>query len=397
MLEVQKYLKSGKSIKDLTADFNIKPTFHDTEDLVILNYDQIESPKTNPIVEECRGLVLHKINFDVIAKSFNRFYNLGEVQDKLNQFNWNDFTIESKEDGSLILIYYFNGQWFANTRGSFGNSVLYGFEFEENSTFTWRNLICSALKINDLQDLNKFLNPNYTYVCELVSPYNKIVRYYKESFLYLLTIFEKDKELTIEERNAHQKILNIPFLLPSAFYFKTKEEILDYIHQNSSIDQTFEGVIIRDNNNNRWKIKSKTYVALHHLKGNNNLFNPKHHIPLILAGELDEVLTFFPEAKEKLFKTKAKIEKEWKKVERLWQNLYHLGQGKNQQKDFALAIADKTKVAGILFSARQSKLQLEKESKQKIEYETALIILEKIWASSSDLLYKILFQKEEKC
>ena len=58
MLEVQKYLKSGKNIVDLESEFSIKTTFHPNLPLVILNYNQIESPKTETIVRECRALNL---------------------------------------------------------------------------------------------------------------------------------------------------------------------------------------------------------------------------------------------------------------------------------------------------------------------------------------------------
>mgnify|MGYP000921629595 FL=1 len=76
MLEVQKYLKSGKTLEDLKNELAIKTTHHDSLPLVILNYDQIESrPKDHPIVRECRGLTLRSDNFDLVGKSFNRFFN----------------------------------------------------------------------------------------------------------------------------------------------------------------------------------------------------------------------------------------------------------------------------------------------------------------------------------
>lgn len=42
MLEVQKYLRSGKTFEDLTAELAIKVTVHDTLPLAILNYNQID-------------------------------------------------------------------------------------------------------------------------------------------------------------------------------------------------------------------------------------------------------------------------------------------------------------------------------------------------------------------
>ena len=60
MLNVQNYLRSGKTLDDLTDELGIKSTPHENLPLVILNYSQIDSPKTDAIVRECRGLILDK-------------------------------------------------------------------------------------------------------------------------------------------------------------------------------------------------------------------------------------------------------------------------------------------------------------------------------------------------
>jgi hypothetical protein len=44
-----------------------------------LNYDQIESAKAHPVVMECRGLILSYPHGEVVARSFDRFFNYGEV------------------------------------------------------------------------------------------------------------------------------------------------------------------------------------------------------------------------------------------------------------------------------------------------------------------------------
>jgi hypothetical protein len=82
-LQVQEYLHSGKSWANLTDELGIKVVFHPSLPLVTVNYDQIESPKTHPIVRECRGLVLHRQTFDLVARSFPRFFNWGEVADEM--------------------------------------------------------------------------------------------------------------------------------------------------------------------------------------------------------------------------------------------------------------------------------------------------------------------------
>lgn len=62
-LNVQRYLRDGKTLADLEAELGIKSS--ENGNLVVLNYNQIESPKTDPIVMECRQLALEKGTWDL--------------------------------------------------------------------------------------------------------------------------------------------------------------------------------------------------------------------------------------------------------------------------------------------------------------------------------------------
>lgn len=62
-------------IQKLRDDFAI--TVKEVDDLLVLNYNQIESPKTHPIVIECRSLILDT-GFNVVSRSFDRFFNIYE-------------------------------------------------------------------------------------------------------------------------------------------------------------------------------------------------------------------------------------------------------------------------------------------------------------------------------
>lgn len=77
-MEVQKFLKEH-GIEELQKQFAIIVT--DYPDRVVLNYNQIDSPRFIPLVDECRALILRKGTWEVMARSFDRFYNLGESVD----------------------------------------------------------------------------------------------------------------------------------------------------------------------------------------------------------------------------------------------------------------------------------------------------------------------------
>ena len=69
----------------------------------------------------------------------------------------------------------------------------------------------------------------------------------------------------------------------------------------------FRSFVVCDKNFNRVKVKSPTYVALHHMK-NNNVLSYARGIEIVRGNELDEVLTYFPEFAEHLHKIKADYE-----------------------------------------------------------------------------------------
>ena len=77
-LNTQKYLDE-KGLKSLVEEFNIKVNEYD--DVIVLNYCQISSPKFNSICDECRSLILEKNTWRVLSYPFQRFYNYGESID----------------------------------------------------------------------------------------------------------------------------------------------------------------------------------------------------------------------------------------------------------------------------------------------------------------------------
>jgi hypothetical protein len=369
MLETQKYLLD-KSLDDLKAELGIKVTQDPELGLVILNYDQIESPKTHPIVRECRGLVLELGTWRIAARSFPRFFNWGEVADEMGLFDFGEFHTDSKEDGSLCIIYNYQGQWLANTRGSFGTDIM---QFQD---FTWREGFLRALGVDSFDQLDRFLDPRLSYVCEFVSPWNKVVRNYSEPTMYLLTVFRGKTELSRDKIRSLENIDRL-FRLPQSYSFGSIDEISEYIRRIQAEDPTNEGVVIRDSGNRRWKIKSPAYLSLHRMRGEgDNLYNPKNILPFVLTGEGDELLTYFPEVKDRFLEIKAKVDLEYLKLFDVWQS----AKGIENQKEFALSILGKTPFTGVLF-----------ELKKKFGLAQEEAHLKKAWLESDQAILKFLF------
>jgi hypothetical protein len=347
LLEVQKYLQT-KSFEDLTKEYGIVVTKHDLLPLCILNYHQIESIKTHPISRECRALVLDIRDFSVVGKSFNRFFNWGEVQEEMKQFDFSDFIVEEKLDGSLVLLFHFDGHWHVTTRGSFAQEKL-----QQDSDLTWKEGILRAMGLKNLDDLNNYrLEKGYTYVCEFVSPWNKVVRQYKEPKLYLLSAFRGNKEMPYDLLDTHHSTSKFStlFLRPERFRYNSIESIIAFLKDWSESDPTFEGVVIRDRNNLRFKVKSLTYLSLHRMRGSgDSIYLPQNLLPFVLSGEIAELLTYFPETREKVNELQEIVEEQLGKLEQLWLE----NKNAELQKDFALGIQGKTPFTSILFQVRK--------------------------------------------
>ena len=65
---IKEYFESGKNLEDLKNELGISSNSFD--DLVVLNYSQIDSPKTDPLVRMCRGIVIEKDTWNIVHYPF---------------------------------------------------------------------------------------------------------------------------------------------------------------------------------------------------------------------------------------------------------------------------------------------------------------------------------------
>ena len=172
----------------LKEELGIKYKLYEVEgkELIVLNYCQIDSPKTHPIVIECRGTILEKTEdgIQVVCKPFDRFFNYGEALNVTEDFQLSRAEVLEKVDGSLIKVYYWNGSWRIATRGT---------AFAESENYTGKvflDMVLETLGFSSLEELSDRLDGHlfhgYTYLFEFISPENRIVTPYKSSELVFL-------------------------------------------------------------------------------------------------------------------------------------------------------------------------------------------------------------------
>lgn len=245
---------------------------------ILFKYDQIKSDFSLDIVKESRGIILNEDTLEVVCYPFIKFFNIDEPY--ADKIDWNTSQVQEKIDGSLIKLWYKNG-WKVST-----NNTINAFKCElSNNTGehkTFGGLFKSLLGEDILYDLNL----NYTYMFELVSPYNKVVISYPEPDIYHIATRDN---ITGKEINC-----NIGIKKPKIYSLKTEKEI-----RNAAENLPFneEGYVVVDKDYNRVKVKSPAYVNAHRLV-NNHMVNNEKVLDLIRRNEQDEFLSYFPEYKK---------------------------------------------------------------------------------------------------
>lgn len=286
MLHIQEFIRENPDwAEKLAAEpYFLKIKWKD--DLVMLNYTQGISQPCE-IVNEARGLILDAASdFRVVRYGFYRFYNASEpgaatLTGKLS--------ISEKIDGSLVMFYYYKNEWHMSTRSTFDarDAVVgeFGFSFE--------SIIKEAM--NEVGMTFDELNRNYTYVFELVSPQSRVIIYYPNTRLYFLMARDNN---TLEEVEI-EHISNCP--TPRTFSFSNLNEITNFVSQFDGFE--FEGVVVKDENNNRLKVKNLNWLKLHKLH-NNGRITDELILEMIMSGEDAEYLSYFPENTERFKKLK---------------------------------------------------------------------------------------------
>ena len=341
-----KTVKEG--MEQLEQELGIKVKEYAAEGLYVFNYSQIDSPKTNPIVMECRGLILTN-DFEVVCRPFDRFFNYGEALEVTGDFSFESSVVCSKEDGSLVKVYFWDGDWRVATRGT---------AFAESENYTgevFQNLILDAFGVDSLETFSdrcaEVLDTDYTYIFEYTSPKNRVVTQYSEDCMYLLGA---RNNATGEEIFGPEELEWLAEDLRGIAYFEVQRPKLykfdseaDMVKFAKGLSDLSEGIVALDPVSGiRLKVKAEFYVQVHHLRGE-CVPTPKKIRKLIVTNEVEEYLAYFPEDRD-LFTPYAIA---WSSLLGHADTVFSLHNGLESQKDFALAVKDYS-FAWALFEAR---------------------------------------------
>ena len=217
---------------------------HRTLPLSIWNYSpEVQyNQKWDEITLQCRGLVTDN-NGDVIAYPFKKFFNIEENRHTPTE----NFEVYEKMDGSLGILFFYEGKWIVATRGSFTSP--------------------QSVKARELLDTKYNLESipkGYTTLFEIIYPENRIVvDYGDEEKLVVLGMTNRfnGKELDYESLvNMHSES-GIPVV-------KRYDGIKDYSTLKGMIESNAEGFVVKFSNGDRMKIKGEEYLRLHKIMTN---------------------------------------------------------------------------------------------------------------------------------
>ena len=214
---------------------------HPTLPISIWNYSrkcQYDN-KWDEITKQCRGLILDQEG-NVIAKGFDKFFNIEEH--KPDEIPNEPFEVFEKLDGSLGILFWYEGKWILTSKGSFTSE--------------------QAIKGKEILDSKYNVHPipkGYTTLVEIIYPQNRIVCNYGDDVsLVVLSMISNasGKELEYNSLKLIGEETNMPLV-------KVYDGISDYKTLKSMIDKEREGYVVKFRNGFRIKIKGEEYVRLH--------------------------------------------------------------------------------------------------------------------------------------
>lgn len=281
---------------------------------VMFNYNQLSSDFNNPIVREARGIIFVVGEWDApVCHAFDKFGNYGE--EYVPDIDWETVTVSEKIDGSIMKLWFWDGKWRVSTSGNISakdspiddvrrdnfEQVFWegvNKHFPNSERFTTPRLAKWSATFNPrLAGWLATLDPGYTYIFELVSPYNRVVIPYEETDVYFLGARHNvsNNQWGCTEEDA--KMLGVEmFPRPKLYPLFTYDEIAQVA---SELPWNEEGYVCYDENFNRCKIKSPKYVMAHYSR-NNNVITRKHLIDIYLKGEVKEFLTYASDYEEQM-------------------------------------------------------------------------------------------------
>jgi hypothetical protein len=275
---------------------------------------------------------------------FCKFGNVGEFYTA--EIDWKKATVLEKLDGSLCVLSSYNDEFNISTSGCpDGTNQINDMGITFGELF-WK---CFADQGLDIKNFDK----GFTYMFELTSPYNRVVVDHKVSKITLIGIRDLFLREWPVDSDYGLALVKNPDYIVKAYSLSTLDDCLSAAAKMNPLQQ--EGFVAvgyeRDAIGNfpRQKIKSPSYVALHHMKNSCSL---SKLADVIRQGEYQEMLIAiktYPELEVRFLDLIKKYEEIVETCNNQFDDIKHI----ENQKDFAL-LACQTPYSTVLFTMRKT-------------------------------------------
>jgi RNA ligase len=278
---------------------------HPSLPLSIYNYSRKTQydGKWDDVTLQCRGVITDNATGKVLVRPFKKFFNYEElVGNKWKESQlppMSDYVyIQEKLDGSLGILFNYEGEWIMATRGSFvSEQAIKGLEI-----------------LKSKYNLDSWLK-HYGYLVEIIYPENRIVVDYgkKERVVFLSVVMNESYEWgPFDDSEQHWTISRSIFKMNGV---KKEDVVRTEQHFNFSDDlykslkekneNNKEGFVIRFHPGNfRIKIKFEEYVRLHKIITQVSTYDIWEHLKN--GKDISELLEKVPDEFDKWVKHTVK-------------------------------------------------------------------------------------------
>lgn len=359
MCSLQSLLHSPNGLDVLKNEFGITVNVHpEHPNLHQFTYDQILSAphKSHPVVRASRGTILDASrNWSVVAHPFLRFFNSSEGC--ADPIDWETAKVEEKVDGSLCIVYQYDGRWRVATKGSPNAGGNVG-----NFNMTFAELFWKTAREQGVDSWIHNHTADVTFLFELTSPFNEVVVPHKTSRLTFLACFSNidGAEFTDLIRATMPNDWCV-----KRYSFTSIEQVEEFASKLHGLEA--EGFVVVDGRGNRIKVKGESYLAYAHMRSS---FSPKNVLDAIRKGEVDEVYRMVEGSELKTAVVKD-VESKYNELVVTLRTVYEANKEIPVQKDFALAIQRSgVKIPGAMYAMRNGQARSVQEYLFKVSLDS---------------------------
>jgi RNA ligase len=240
---------------------------HPTLPLTIWNYSEKVQYESlwDDVTVQCRGLITENTTGKILVRPFTKFFNYEEVVDKNVIPSKGDYVyVQEKMDGSLGILFSYDGEWIMATRGSFtSDQAIRGME-----------ILKSQYTVFD-----RSFEPSVAYLCEIIYPENRIVvDYKKEKIVFLSAAInwsfrgwkasdEDELHWTTACAYFHMNGIKKSDIVKTEQHFSFSNDLYRSLKEKN--EKNKEGFVLRFFPGNfRMKIKFEDYVRFHKIMTN---------------------------------------------------------------------------------------------------------------------------------